>query len=511
MASTDEQQAYQELKSRLSDRRWRLNNLYWIKDKAGNKIKFRMNAAQERFYDDLHCFNVILKARQLGFTTFTLLLWLDICLFNSNQSAGVIAHTLKDADDLFKNKVKFAYDNLPDWLKAERPAKTDRAGMLELSNGSLIAVGTSLRSGTFQMLLVSEYGKIAARFPEKAKEIKSGALNTVQAGSLIVVESTAEGKQGEFFDLVSLARRLEDEGRTLTPLDPKFHFFPWWKDPGYVLDETGDVSLTLPEQEYFAKLAAQGISLTPQQKTWYVKKAVVQRDMMKREFPSTPDEAFEVSLEGAYFTKQMEAVRKAGQINPISWEPSLPVHTFWDIADNRDYISVWFFQHVGHDYRFLRYVQASGEDYGWFKNRMNEYGYVYGTHYWPHDGGNTVQTPQGLMNKKQIANSFGIAPIKIVKRTPDKQASIDRARSILPRCRFCAVNAAQGIALLDAYRKQWNDKDGIWRDKPRHDEASHCADAFMTFADGYDGRAAEFINPNDRPAFADHEYNPFSL
>lgn len=514
MTSTDQAQDYRRLKSLLADRNWRLNNLYFIKTESGEKVKFRMNWAQQALFGSMWYFNVILKARQLGFTTFILIYFLDACLFNSNHAAGVIAHTREDAEDLFKNKVKFAYDNLPEWLKKELAATQDTARKMEFSNGSSITVGTSLRSGTYQKLLVSEYGKISARYPEKAQEVKTGALNTVHAGQQIFVESTAEGKQGEFFNLVQLSRKLLSEGRELTPLDPKFHFFPWWRHPGYTLgaQDVANTSITAEMADYFRRIEAQsGMELTPGQKAWYVKKEAVQGDKMRREFPSTPDESFEASLEGAYFTKQMEAVRKAGYINPLPWEPSLPVHTFWDIADNRDYISVWFFQHVGHEYRFIRYLQAAGEDYGWFKNQMNGFGYVYGQHYWPHDGGNTVQTPQGLMTKKQIANSYGIAPIKIVKRTPDKQASIEKARSILPRCRFCSVNAAEGIALLDAYRKQWDDASGIWRDKPLHDEASHCADAFMTFADGYEGRAHEFIDHNDRPAFADHQYDPFSM
>ena len=83
---------------RFADRYWRLNNLYTIKDETGRAIPFRMNAAQEQLYNELWSLNLILKARQLGFTTLIQLILLDACLFNSNTSAGIVAHNREDAE-----------------------------------------------------------------------------------------------------------------------------------------------------------------------------------------------------------------------------------------------------------------------------------------------------------------------------------------------------------------------------------------------------------------------------
>ena len=62
---------------------------------------------------------------------------------------------------------------------------------LVFDNGSNVSVGTSMRGGTLQYLHISEYGKISAKYPDKAKEIKSGSFNAVKAGQFIFVESTA--------------------------------------------------------------------------------------------------------------------------------------------------------------------------------------------------------------------------------------------------------------------------------------------------------------------------------
>src|ERR1700730_8144967 len=117
----------------FSKRRWRLNNLYFITDKQGRRVKFQMNSAQEALYREMHNQNVILKARQRGFTTFIQLFMLDACLISSNIRAGTIAHTLPDAQVIFRDKVRFPYDNLPDCLKNALPAQNDNACELLLS------------------------------------------------------------------------------------------------------------------------------------------------------------------------------------------------------------------------------------------------------------------------------------------------------------------------------------------------------------------------------------------
>lgn len=101
----------------LRDKHWRLNNLYFITDKAGKKTRFRMTAEQLEYFDGIHTRNIILKARQLGFTTEQCIIQLDAALFESAKCA-LIAHTLNDAKRLFREKIKYAYDCLPNEIKA---------------------------------------------------------------------------------------------------------------------------------------------------------------------------------------------------------------------------------------------------------------------------------------------------------------------------------------------------------------------------------------------------------
>lgn len=468
----------------FSDPRWRLSNLYFIESKEGKRIPFRMNSAQEKLFNEMHVLNLVLKARQLGFSTLIDLFILDQCVFNSHTKAGIVAHNLDDAKKIFASKIKFPYDNLPDQLRNTNPPISDSKTELELANHSSVSVGTSHRSGTLQILHISEYGKICARFPDKAHEIKTGALNTVAPGQMAFIESTAEGRDGDFYARVHLARAMQDERRTLSDLDWKFHFFPWYADPSYVL-EASTVRLTPDDDKYFAKLEATGINLSPGQKAWYAKKRVDQGDAMLSEFPSTADEAFEQSIDGAYFAQQMARARREGRIGIVPFKAKLPVQTFWDIGIN-DSTNIWLHQHENGGDRFIGYYCNAGEGLGHYINWLRDWGVqrevVWGKHYGPHDIENR-EFGSGLTRKEQAARlGFNFV---VVPRVMLKANAIEAARSALSSCYFDEAACAAGITHLDGYRKEWNDMLGVWRDTPRHDDNSHGADAYMTFATGY--------------------------
>lgn len=468
--------------ARFHDPRWRLSNLYTVIDELGREVPFRPNDAQLRFQDELHNFNILLKARQLGFTTFCCLIYLDACVFSPNTRAGVIAHKLDDAKVIFRDKVKFPYDRLDEGLRTTVPAVQDSADTLTFGNNSSIRVSTSMRSGTVQYLHVSEFGKICAQYPEKAREIVTGALNAVHAGQFIVIESTAEGQEGAFYRMTQEARAAKEAGRPLTALDYKFHFFPWWKDVRYTLPGAM-VTISDDYERYFEKLEADGIKLTEGQKAWYVKKDQTMEGDMKREYPSTPDEAFEQALEGAYFSTQLAAANKQRRIGGFPLDPRFVVNTFWDLGRN-DLNVIWLHQFVAGYHRFVGYYENSGEFIGhyvrWLKDWAAERDVSFGKHYLPHDGDRqSLWLEGGTLN---VLEGLKFKPVEIVERPNSKVEAISTARAIFARCQFDEKGCEQGLKRLRAYRKDWDDERGVWRDRPRHDDASHGADGFMTFA-----------------------------
>jgi len=464
----------------LKDPIWRLHNLYSIIDKAGKHVRFTPNDAQRTFLEGIHDRNIILKARQLGFTTVCCLLYLDDCLFKPDRRAAVIAHKLDDAKIIFRDKVKFPFDNLPDVLKDRIGLAQDSSDTLTFGNGSSIRVSTSTRSGTVNWLHISEYGKICAQFPDKAREIRTGAFPSAEKG-IITIESTAEGQEGDFYQKCQTAE--SNAGKELSRLDYKFFFFPWWQAPEYQIRKS-TVPASPEDDQYFTRIEHEcKIELTDAQRHWWLAQEAELAGDMKREYPATPREAFEQAIEGAYFADQIAAAEKHHRIGRYPIDPLYPVNTFWDLGRN-DFNVIWLAQDIGRETVFVGYYENSGEYIAhyidWLEQWRKEHGVQFGKHYLPHDGDRESLWLEGGTMDVMAKHHF--QPI-IVERTNNKIEAINTARRKFQVCAWDEGACKQGIKRLKMYRKEWNERMGNWRDKPFHDDNCHAADAYMTFTE----------------------------
>ncbi len=127
-------------------------NLYKIRNKDGKLIKFVRNRAQQHYAENKWYRNLILKSRQLGFTTDEAIDSLDDALFTPNMDALLIAHNLEAGESIFSKKIVFAWDKLPQEIKALYGVDTKSSKTLKFDFGakgfSSVAVDTSGRSGT---------------------------------------------------------------------------------------------------------------------------------------------------------------------------------------------------------------------------------------------------------------------------------------------------------------------------------------------------------------------------
>ena len=466
----------EEIQAKLGDREWRLNNLYFIKDEKGDKVLFRLNEVQKELYDNLWFFNIVPKARQLGVTTFFTILYFDQVLFSKNKTAGIILHRAEDMKKVFRSKIRFCWDNLHPWLKAYiGEPNTDSAYEMVFPNGSSIFCSMTTRSGTVQFLHISEFGYICQHNPEKAEEIVTGAINSVHAGQMVSIESTAAGQEGYFYDFCMTASRMAQEGRQLTELDFKLFFFPWWVDERYVLE--GDVTFTKEDTDYFEALKAKhGIDLTEPQKKWYVKKRQINGEKMFAEYPSTLDEAFMVSVEGSYFAKEMNKVYLTNRITPIPHDDRLEVDTWWDLGMD-DTNVILFTQDKGPQIRFIDCYANSGEGLSHYTNVLKEradtLGYRYRAHHLPHDV--EVRELGTGVSRKQALWDLGLRNVQVMPKI-DIQTGIDRVRALFSKFYFDEVKTKKLYEALFNYRKDFDKKLGVFRNTPRHDSNSHWAD-----------------------------------
>lgn len=504
------------LRGRLDDPLWRLNNLYWIENKSGGIQRFRMNAAQTRLHHNLWYRNVVLKARQLGISTYVALLMLDSCLFSPNFHAGIIDKTLPDAEQKLE-KLRFAWEHL-DYLpphadnrdralaylgsvikqysgsckRNEWHPVTDARTRLGFVNGSDIRLGTTLRGGTLQLLHVSELAHVSVHAPWRAREIRTGAINTVPAEGRIILESTHEGgRYGVNYEMTSRAMTNHDRDN-LSPLDFRFFFFSWFDNPDYAL--SGSAAGAEEYAEYFDKLASDyGLELSARQKNWYARMARTMGPAMRQEYPSTPDEAFSTGNESAIYGAQLTRLREQGRIGvEFNYRSDEPLYTAWDLGLS-DHTAIWLVQFYGGNVYWLDHYAANQLPLEHYADYMLSWQRRYGpisTHFLPHDAAH--RDPHGHSYVDSLARC-GIHSVRVVPRTPDIWRGINALRKLLVRSWFhsctlvqrlnsAGVSEPSGVTCLEMYRTA-DDGSGSSREFPVHDAASHSADAARMFAE----------------------------
>lgn len=461
----------------LLSKRHRLENLYYIIDKNGQKVPFKLNWAQQELDDNRWYQTLILKARQLGCTTFWAIDFLDDCFWLSNISAGIIAHRKEDAENIFKKKVKYAYEEMPMWTREINSATNDRVGELAFRNGSSYRVSTGFRSGTNQRLLISEFGKICASSPEVAREIVTGSLNTVGVDQFVVIESTAEGREGYFYDFSKEAEALADSKAKLSSMQMRFFFFPWFKEPSYRIEDD-KIEVSQSTDEYINTIEKEtGSKIDKAQRRWYDLKSHTMGDSMKQEYPSTPKEAFEASNEGLYYGAQIAQMRREGKICKVPYQESSPVHASFDLGYD-DHTSIWFFQLApGGVIQLIDYYEHNGEGAKFYVDVLKNKRYTYGSIILPHDGRKKESVT--ATSWEEVFRNLLSARIEILEMA--NSGVLDGTNSVranLSRCYFDEVKCKEGLKALEAYKKEWNDKLGCYNSRPLHDWSSHCADSF---------------------------------
>ncbi len=497
-----------QLHGKLCKRGWRLSNLYWIEDEKGVKRKFRLNWAQRAFLAAMWWLNVILKARQLGMSTLMAIYILDTCLFGKNKTCGIIDKTDKDAIKKLK-KILFAYENLDCTDPSDGPSTAELGALikeavqlirnndheLEFSNESKVWAGTSLRGGTIQVLHVSELGYIARNFHKRAEEIRSGSFNTVHQGCVIVIESTHEGgKTGLNYEMIVTA---QESPADLSPLDWKFHFFAWWQDPKYSLENPKPITDERLVKYFDDLLVTHQIELTPGQKAWYAAKDRTQKEAMKKEFPSTPEEAVNAVIKGAIYGPEISRARADGRVCDFNLEPGMPIYCAWDIGMS-DFADLWFIQPVGLQHRIVDFYENNGMGAAHYLEFIRawekQHGVTIAWNLLPHDAGHR-EFGTGMSVIQQL-DAMGLHNCLIVPRTPDVWVGINKLRAMISNMVFhktaCGNDRFKegrrypsGLGALEAYRTADDTSAAVIKEMPLHDDCSHAADGLRTYAEAF--------------------------
>jgi phage terminase large subunit len=221
--------------------------------------------------------------------------------------------------------------------------------------------------------------------------------------------------------------------------------------------------------------------------------------LFAQEYHCSWEGAFVGSYYGAHLLKMLRE-KRIGNVQP---EPGAPVCTAWDLGIS-DSTAIWFIQRVGREYRLVDYHEGSGvglDEYARIvQQKAHERRWVYDRHYFPHDVAHRELSNQGR-SRVDTLRQLGIKPTVVpVSNVND---GINAVRQILDMAWIDESYCERGLNALRAYRREWSEKLQRFDDRPRHDAASHAADALRTFACGFrdyrDGVMSSRLSGYDRP------------
>lgn len=207
------------------------------------------------------------------------------------------------------------------------------------------------------------------------------------------------------------------------------------------------------------------------------------------------------SVPGAYYSEEMRRIDEEGRIRDVSYDPTLPTYTAWDLGHN-DSNAIWFFQPAGNEIRFIDYLEGSSvalhydndpRRQGWISQvRGKPYQYdhskltppltrsAYERHYGPHDLENHEYSTGKTRYSYALERGFRFT---VIPRGPIEDG-IAAARGLLSRAVFDATRCKDGLEALRSYRRDWDDEKKVFRKTPLHDWASNGADSFRYAAVG---------------------------
>jgi len=178
--------------------------------------------------------------------------------------------------------------------------------------------------------------------------------------------------------------------------------------------------------------------------------------------------SFKSAVIGSYFGEGVKRAEDEGRVTSVPYDGQLLVHTAWDLGVD-DSTTIWFYQQAGYEYRFIDYYENSGEGLAHYAGILNKKNYNYGRHYAPWDI-NITELGTGKTRIEQ-AQSLGISFTSVPKLAVLE--GIDLARSLLSRCYFDKKKCERGLNALKNYKKDWDEKNKVFKSSPKRNWATH--------------------------------------
>jgi hypothetical protein len=214
--------------------------LLLVRTREGRPAQLRANSAQHAFEKRRGQWNIVLKARQMGITTWTAARFFLRTITRPGTLTLQVAHTRESAEEIFRIVHRFA-DWLPGPLR-DGPLRTGRANVRQIvfpeidSQYRVVTAGdrNAGRGLTVQNLHCSEL----ARWPGNPAETLAGLRAALAPDAELILESTPDGVGGCF----------HEEWLRAPETGTVQHFFPWWMERRYMSEAVDETALTEEER-----------------------------------------------------------------------------------------------------------------------------------------------------------------------------------------------------------------------------------------------------------------------
>lgn len=352
---------------------------------------------------------------------------------------------------------------------------------IELSNGSTVRF-VGLDTNPDAIRGITPTGVIFSEFAFSDPEAYKALIPALRReDSWVIINSTPNGRN-HFYDMYE-GSKTKDSGWYTSYLQ------------GLYPDRANYIHIA--EQPYFTQLVAEGLM------TW---------EDIEREYGCS----FSTGLKGSFYADQIEQARNSNRVGEYPYDPSIPVYTYWDIGV-RDDTAIWFVQHKEKACYIIDYFEAPGLGTDKLAMILKEREYYYASHFLPHDAAHQRHGKQITTVASDLEEScmdMGVnGLIEVVDKWPTRQAGINAARKMLPRCYFDLYKTAAGIEKLELYHRKFDKKRKVFLADPVHDCNSHAADAFRTFAqaeDEYHNNHNPIQTGNTIQIKSMNDYDPFN-
>jgi len=195
---------------------------------------------------------------------------------------------------------------------------------------------------------------------------------------------------------------------------------------------------------------------------------------------------FKVGNLGAYYTREMNDVEREGRIMTLRADPSLPLHSIWDLGGT-DATAGILYQIVGKYVHILFLLHDTGRGLKFYLDEAERIRHslmcTWGHHWMPHDVTQKHMGWEHTESRIMQARKHGWQ-LQVVPKV-NFEDGIEATRYMFPRCRFDKQNFSLGIRALSEYQRLYNETTASYSKKPLDNWATHIADAFRYLATNY--------------------------